>query len=62
VNSVSISQKVFERWCFSSGESGKRLLNHDGGKECGVSGVSVMKKRKRIADSGVSATEESQKC
>jgi hypothetical protein len=46
----------------------------DGGKRCGVadsgvsamgkvkSGVSVMKKKQRVADNGVSATEESQKC
>jgi hypothetical protein len=41
--------------------SGKRLLIGDGGKRCGVadSGVSVMKERERIADSGVWATEES---
>jgi hypothetical protein len=41
----------------------KRLPNRDGKKcEFGGSGVSVMKERERIADSGVSATEKSQKC
>jgi hypothetical protein len=39
----------------------KRLSSRDGGKRCEF-GVSVMKERGRIADSGVSATEKSQKC
>jgi hypothetical protein len=37
----------------------KRLPSHDGGK--GV-GLVLMKERGQIADSGVSATEKSQKC
>jgi hypothetical protein len=39
----------------------KRLPSRDGGKRCEF-GVSVMKERGRIADSGVSATEKSQRC
>jgi len=45
-------ETVVGRCCFvygEMGESGKRLLNNDGGKRCGV------------ADSGVLASEESQK-
>jgi hypothetical protein len=45
------------------GKSGKKVAECDGKKcEFGGSGVSVMKERERIADSGVSATEKSQKC
>jgi hypothetical protein len=45
------------------GKSGKKVAERDGKKcEFGGSGVSVMKERELIADSGVSATEKSQKC
>jgi hypothetical protein len=42
----------------------KGLPNRDGGKRCefGGSGVLVRKEREQIGDSGVSATEKSQKC
>jgi hypothetical protein len=43
------------------GKSGKKVAEPRWGKRCGF-GVSVMKERGRIADSGVSATEKSQKC
>jgi hypothetical protein len=38
----------------------KRLSSRDGGKRCEFS-VSVMKEKGRIIDSGVSATEKSQR-